>query len=221
MSYRFGNGVHWCACGGRIVFLDLREDRYSCLPRTSEAAFNRFVHGGLERDDAPRLQPLVARGMLIEDPLAPPPGPPPAVPPVLENFLDELEPLRRMLDVATAVASQLRWTLRLRLRPLATIATMIETRVRRRPTSGVPDRRIARIISALECSSLVLPSANRCLVRALALHDLCCRSGVRPLLVFGVRVDPFRAHCWVQLNGKVLIGDFEQVRLFTPIAALG
>jgi hypothetical protein len=44
---------------------------------------------------------------------------------------------------------------------------------------------------------------------------------MNPSLVFGVRMNPFRAHCWVQLGGQVLIGDFEQVRLFTPIAAFG
>jgi len=47
------------------------------------------------------------------------------------------------------------------------------------------------------------------------------RSGIYPRLVFGVRANPFRAHAWVQLEDKVLIGDYEQVRLFTPIAALG
>jgi hypothetical protein len=66
-----------------------------------------------------------------------------------------------------------------------------------------------------------MPAAGRCLVRAVAAHAACCAAGVRPRLVFGVCVDPFRAHAWIQLEEQVLVGDFEQVRLFTPIAVFG
>jgi hypothetical protein len=35
-----------------------------------------------------------------------------------------------------------------------------------------------------------------------------------------VRTNPFAAHAWVQIDEEVLVGDFEQVRLFTPILAV-
>jgi hypothetical protein len=36
-------------------------------------------------------------------------------------------------------------------------------------------------------------------------------------LVLGVVAHPFTAHCWVQLGTAVLVGGFEQARLYTPI----
>jgi hypothetical protein len=83
------------------------------------------------------------------------------------------------------------------------------------------DVRLHRIAAAFAAAGLVIPAADRCLVRAIALHSLCRRMGIRPRLVFGVRLDPFRAHCWVELDGLVLTQDFEQARLFTAILASG
>jgi hypothetical protein len=31
---------------------------------------------------------------------------------------------------------------------------------------------------------------------------------------------PFAAHCWVQLGDAVLIGGYEQARLYTPILVI-
>lgn len=69
--------------------------------------------------------------------------------------------------------------------------------------------------------SLVLRAADRCLVRALAVHSICRRHAIPAKLVLGVRMNPFGAHSWVQYNRAVLVGDVEQVRLYTPILVVG
>ena len=69
---------------------------------------------------------------------------------------------------------------------------------------------------------LVDERQSRCLVRALAVHRACRKGRVAgSRLVFGVTAHPFAAHCWVQLGNAVLVGGYEQARLFTPILVLG
>ena len=220
MPYRLRDRLHWCQCAGRIVFLDLLEDRYSCLVPDATAAFLRLAGGQAGPDDVRRLRPLILRGMLVEDRTAKPlKGA--AIPLASGDFANEPYPPPSLAGLLQAVTEQVRWGFLLRARPLAWIVN------RPRPT-GTPwpagqdgSLWVGKIISAFAAVSAFLPSEDRCLVRALAFNALCRRRGMNPSLVFGVRMNPFRAHCWVQLGGQVLIGDFEQVRLFTPIAAFG
>jgi len=219
MAYRVREGLHWCRCSGRILFLDLVEDRYSCLPRTLDSAFLRLSSGATDAADLAALRPLAAAGLLVED--RAPPAPPVTIPPAIGDHCAE-PGLSAAADVIAAIASQLRWALVLRLRPLGQIARSLERCAGRFEAPACdPDHVIGRFASAFAAASLLLPVHDRCLVRALAFRSLCVRRGVRPQLVFGVRLNPFHAHCWVQLDRRVLIGDFEQVRLFTPIAVVG
>lgn len=204
------------------MFLDLVADRYSCLPRAAEAAFLRFARGAEKPGDSSRLAALVERGMLVEDAGKTRPGLPTPIPPAMCDLTRDPEINPTALDLLHAISTQLKWACILRMRPLAQIAAGAQLRARQhRPTCSELGHYIGRIIAAFAATSIILPSADRCLVRALAMHDLCRRAGIHPLVIFGVRMNPFLAHCWVQLDGKVLIGDFEQVRLFTPIAAFG
>ena len=223
MGLHLRQHVYWCVCDGRIIFLDLLADHYFCLRREAAADFLQVVGCDGKTSDIGPLGGLLARGILVEDQRATTLTRSPPIEPASEDFLDEPYPSAKVGDVLVAVVFQSISACSLRTRGLAkTVATS-----RRRHAchiAGAPasrDRRLAEILSGFAAASLILPSADRCLVRALALHSICRRNGIRPLLVFGVRMDPFRAHCWVQLAAKVLIGDFEQVRLFTPLVALG
>jgi hypothetical protein len=62
--------------------------------------------------------------------------------------------------------------------------------------------------------------AKQCLPRALGANALCRAAGALPTLVFGVRLAPFAAHCWLQWHEAVIVGDLEQARMFTPILAV-
>ena len=221
-SYSLRRGLHWALCGGRVIFLDLLADRYFGLSQALEEAFLRFCSGDLADRWLDGLRPLVERRLLVEnedggraDPIGP-------VEPATADFLDEQRSQVNPLDLLAVLWAQARWSFLLRSRRLEEIAAGIESRSCKdcRSPPGA-DRRIARIGAAFCASSLLLPASDRCLVRALAFQDLCTRSRIYPQLVFGVRVNPFRAHSWVQLEGRVLIGDYEQVRLFTPVAAVG
>jgi hypothetical protein len=223
MGWRLPEDLHWCVADGRIVFLDLAADRYFCLSERAEAAFARWAASTPNAEDDERMHVLANQGLLVGDERATSLARRAAIEPACRDFMSGPNASPRLTDVLAAIASQLRSGAMLSLMGLGKAASALQTRsvrrVRANPASA--DQRLREIVSAFAQSSLILPCVDRCLVRALALHAICCRNGIRALVVFGVRMDPFRAHCWVQLEGEVLIGDFEQVRLFTPLVALG
>lgn len=222
MTFRLRDNLHWCACGGRIIFLDLEADRYFCLPFVAGEAFTRVAAGEPEPGDAERLGCLIARGMLIEDSGSGCLRRPPRIEVPTADFLQAPHPRAPIGDLLRAFVAEKRATLSTRKRALLNVIRDVDSRARRlRPRPLEDDTRLRRIASASAALSLVVRAADRCLVRALALHAICARQGIPSSLVFGVRVNPFGAHCWVQRDETVLVGDFEQVRLFTPILAVG
>ena len=125
---------------------------------------------------------------------------------------------RAAFDNAEALCLEMAASLWLRSWPLWAIVRRCRTRGT--PAAGAPDRIEAsarRLAGAFAFSAFLLGATDRCLVRGVAATWACRRRRLPAALVFGVRIDPFAAHCWVQLGEQVLVGDFDQVRLFTPI----
>ncbi|HUI59811.1 MAG TPA: lasso peptide biosynthesis B2 protein, partial [Steroidobacteraceae bacterium] len=59
---------------------------------------------------------------------------------------------------------------------------------------------------------------DNCLYDSLVLGDFLCRHGIHSQCVFGVRMTPFEAHCWVQSHGFILNGSVEIVGCYSPLA---
>lgn len=215
MPLRLRDGVSWCLCAGRAVFLDLERDRFFCLPPDRDAAFRSWAQG-TEPPSATRLEPLRQCGLLIPGEDGSQPLAPAKLVGATRDLAAESEGTATLYDIATAILAQHCASRLLRRRSLQAILAAPETQ----PGSlsvGDAAARARRLAAAFAASALILRTADRCLPRAIAMRSLCHRAGLRPLLVFGVRRDPFAAHCWVQLDDAVLVGELEQVRLFTPI----
>jgi hypothetical protein len=58
---------------------------------------------------------------------------------------------------------------------------------------------------------------NACLLDSLTLVNFLASYGVFPEWVFGVKTDPFYAHCWVQQGECVFNDTHDYVRGFSPI----
>ena len=221
MPLRLRDNLHWCNCEGRAVFLDTRADRYFCLPQAANGAFLRLAARSMQSGDVERLHLLVERGMLVEA------GPhaciesPALVEPPTHDLLEEPLPRARPLSILRAFASELRAACALRTRPFHQVVEAIRNgRPGNKAIQGKLDRSIQEIVSAATVVSFITRSHDRCLVRALAVHSACRSIGSKPKLVFGIIAHPFTAHCWVQLGGAVLVGGYEQTRLYTPILVL-
>jgi hypothetical protein len=52
------------------------------------------------------------------------------------------------------------------------------------------------------------------------LREWLDKAGLRPALVFAVRLDPFAAHCWLQHDELVLNDAVDRVGAFTPVLVL-
>lgn len=221
VSWSLRDGLHWCDCGGRAVFLDLRADRYFCLPREANAAFLRAVCNERLPQDSERLDLLVRRGLLGRGDAHAGIQSPATIEEPQSDFLSDQDGRASLLDIIRAISSELRITWLLRRR---TLHEVIERVRLSRPKLGFVQRHehgsIQSAVSAAEATALLLRSHDRCLVRGLALHSSCRKRGLNTKLVIGVIAHPFTAHCWVQLGSVVLVGGYEQARLYTPLLVL-
>jgi len=221
MPLELRDHVHWCDCDGRAVFLDTKADRYFCLSQPANEAFLRLAADQARRGDAERLQSLVARGILVDRR----PGGRIQAPPVLEpptcDIVGTQTARAALLPLMKALACEAEAAWALRSRRFDAVIDAVRTSGRRKRHGQPAEQALQRIAAASAAVSLLTRSHDRCLVRALAAHSLCIKSGIGAKLVFGVIAHPFSAHCWVQVGSAVLVGGYEQARLHTTILVIG
>lgn len=212
MSLILRAGVSWCICARQAVFLDLTRDRYFCLPDALDRIFRGWVAG--EAIDPIARDALIAAGVA---------EPGSGALPLAARHSAATRDLavgvrgRSIRDVLTAMAGQAFARRRLKRRSLASIvANDLEPRAGR-PEKAQDETVLRRIAGAFVTSGMLLRAADQCLPRAIAARRLCRSQGQDVALIFGVRLNPFAAHSWVQSGNAVVVGDLEQVRLYTPI----
>lgn len=66
----------------------------------------------------------------------------------------------------------------------------------------------------------LVPLSGNCLTDSLALVRWLHEHGAGATLIFGVKLDPFAAHCWVQTNEVLLNDHVERVERFIPVRAV-
>lgn len=218
MSLRLRDGVSWCSCAGRTVFLDLERDRYVCLSSAADAAFQRWAEAAEPNPDPAALAPLIKCGLLVSGDRRDGASSPASIVPAARDLALQAAGAAGPTDIVRAALAQYRAVRLLHRQALPRVVALLARRDGV-PRASPPDAevRARRLAAAFAAAGMVVRTADRCLPRAIAMRQLCGRAGIHPALVFGVRRDPFAPHCWIQLGDAVLVGDLEQVRLFTPI----
>ena len=216
MRYRLRENLFCCDIGGRFVFMDVAADRYFRLPPGREAALKQHLLGG--QVAAEDRQALIARGVIASAAQGPAPLPP--LPDSRDLVLPPaLRPRRR--DVARSLAARLAMRQRLRRVRLARLLEeSCSATARRREPPRDAEPRILALAGAFAASRAFLRSQDRCLADALAMMALCRREALCATLIFGVRLDPFAAHCWVQARQVVITGDVDDARTCSAILAV-
>ena len=221
MPFQLRQNLFWCEFAGRAVFLDVEADRYFCLPSDANAAFLRLATGDAEPRDAERLQMLISRGILIAGGTSATIEAPPTIEAAERDLLDEPHPSSGLYSVLRELVAEVLAIRLLRTREFSEVLEMVRRKgpKHRRPPRD-PNSLLQAIAGASDAASYLMRVQDRCLVRALAVHRICKKYGIRPKLVFGVIAHPFAAHSWDQLGNKVVVGGFEHARLYTPILVL-
>lgn len=219
MHYRVRDGLSWCVCGDQIVFLDLASDRYFRLRAADDQAFQQWARSG--GANGSRYARLIETGII-----APcgdndiPPDMARIAPPSVD-LGEQCTQRAHVIDIGRALVAQRKAASAVRQGRLMAVISEIKTGPHA-VTVSVRDADLAtgRIAAAFASMPLSFRKAGQCLPRALAAYALSRRAGVSPTLVFGVRLQPFAAHCWVQFGPNVIVGDLEQARMFVPILAV-
>lgn len=211
--------VSYGLVGGRSVFLDLRRDRYLGLDPAAEDAFAALrsaaepvVPKGAARDAL--LATELFRESSFRGRLAAA-----AVPRPRASINDTplprpgwLAPVRVWSAVARARKRRARTPL------FEIVDTLREARLAGLPQGdpGLAERAATEFLTVRP----LVPIARNCLLDCLALLDLMDPAAGHATLVFGVRLDPFGAHCWLQTDELLLTDTHDLVGNFTPVLAL-
>ena len=221
MGLQLRADTFFCIANHRVALLDLKADRYFCLPLKADAAFQRLVTGhALDTADMASLEPFIRNGLLEE-----PPGgivrcEDPTIGAPVASVVDEIAPTQwgsiAMLD---AISTRLRASARIKRRSIHTVIAHIQQRKR-----STKQQQVTRSYEGIEGSlgaflqtRKVIPTHDRCLPWSIALVDYLAKRRYFPDLVIGVKMKPFAAHAWVQIGDRVLSDRLDEVLPYTPI----
>ncbi|MGF7148946.1 hypothetical protein FHS96_002588 [Sphingomonas zeicaulis] len=213
---RLAPHLSFCEVSGRLIFLDLRQDRYFQLGNRSARRFREIIaRGGMVDPD----DDLVARDILV-----PGDGSDPAACQVVvpeRSMIEAHAADRRGRLSLSAGLGIVRTAAALRRGPLDHLVGRLQARQAGMPADAPADSaKLTRLIATFEHTRAWVPIPRVCLIDGLALLDLLLRNTVAARLVFGVKLDPFAAHCWVQSDTTILNDAVDHARNFTPIFVL-
>lgn len=226
--------VFFCITEGKGVFLDLVQDAYTAVSLSSCGdVTHEIAEAKADEAFAPHCEELVAEGLLAN------------VPSGGARFADYLSIIRpqnnifhlrddRAFGAGTAergarvgvgdivdfVSASHRASKALRRQHIS--STVEQVRVRKAAAGdAVADLELVRQETAIFRKLRPwYPRAYLCLYDALALVEFLAGRNLFPTWVFGVQVQPFGAHCWLQVGACVLNERVEYAKQFTPIMAV-
>lgn len=205
-------GLSFCEVGNRLIFLDLRRDRYFCLLEEAEHAFRLGMRAELS-GTAPELSFTSLVTAEYE-------SHPTACRPPLQldgSCWDDACPSVGAAATLGALVAVTRVRARLVLHGLAATVARIEKRRHIVPQRAADRCEVVRAVAPFVAVSKLVSTRDACLPHSLAIVDRLVRVGQPAQLVFGVRLGPFAAHCWVQQGSLVVNDRVDVVRTFTPI----
>ncbi len=240
--YQLAEDVFFCVSGRRLVFLDLRQNQYLCLnERNTQTAIELLTHSAeaemkpvkeiypdgrtVDIESAQSIvQALSHKGLLAEDStkgkeaislhLRIP-----------ENTLVTTgatqSPTVSVRHCVVFFQAALRASWKLRWQSMQRIVRGVDNRKRRNSKEQSPDYDTLReLVAVFHHLRPYYVRQYLCLYDSLALIEFLAHYRFFPSWVFGVKAEPFGAHCWVQGNDCILNDTADYVRCFTPIMAV-
>lgn len=222
--YVLRDDLSFCKVGGRLVFLDIGSDHYLRLPQELETALVQYLEANGPVDV--NVSELVNRNILVEG-AAPQLADRSKAPIATRSAMEASYPAPRVtasqaLEIIGLVVDTQR---RLKLHPFREALAVLPLCHPNPPadTKSPQSSTEQRIIEAAATFRRVrpyVPIRMRCLVDSLSMTRFLRRRGLHVRVVFGVAVDPFSAHCWVQAGDLLLNDTLGNATSHTPIRVL-
>lgn len=219
MSYHLPSHVSFGFVGGGAVLLDIEADRYLMLRGAEAGALAALGTSGAPRSGAdPALDRLTARGLLAK-------GPGAAVLPISvpAPTASALELAGKAERASALEIGRYRAGASLRLRFQGIGATVARWRaLKARHLRGRADRATdpGAMARGYAAARVQLPWRRLCVPDSLALARFLWKRDVDCDVLFGVRIDPFAAHAWVQKGELLLSDNINAVADYKPVFRL-
>lgn len=222
MGFALRDDVYYCIANRKVVMLDLISNTLFCLPAATDAAFQQLAENARPEGLIADLAPLISRGFLIEakgDGLRAP-RPSPLMP--LRDVSAASVPEGRLADTLMATFCQLFTICDLRVRPIH----MILASLRKRKASAIRqvdplmDDHARQGLAAMLATRRLIATQDKCLRWSIAVARHLARYGAYPNLVFGIRMQPFGAHAWIQAGDVVLNDSADHASQYAPILVI-
>lgn len=200
--------VSFAFVDGRPLFLDVEEDSYFLLAPEAEAPFGRWLASGGDPADPPdAIAATVIAGRLDPRPVI-------AESPIGSALLEKA--MRCSLaDVAAACRLVVAARLTIRRRPLGQWLASVERG--ELPNRRAADDTLTGLAARFAAARRLAPVAGNCLSNSLALLRWLGDQADGACLIFGAKLDPFAAHCWVQAGDLLLNDHPDRIERFTPV----
>ncbi len=218
MTLALSDKIYGCVSNGRAALLDLETSTYFCLPDDLDPPIQKLLAGKpIDTNEENILQALVDEGVLIrttsvrtfdkggiELP---------------KHYIPAEQEPAPFWAVGLAVSYQIAAGMALTFCPLADVVEKHKARTRRLTTRPLEAdlATLTKAATAFEASERLLPSNNKCLRRSLAMATYLADRNVAAKLVIAVKMRPFAAHAWTQVEDVVVNDHIDNVRPFTPI----
>lgn len=230
-----------CETGGYGVFLDLKNDKYTAVAPEDLRTIRATVEGWTASptaitqpaaqkpenatsasQDGDVIQTLLKEGLLTADAS----NGKPATLPLLEQPTTSLWEFPRpwpqfgRRDLWNFISAWAATTVRLRALPIRYVVNRWrKAEIQQRRQSASFEINKARLLTAIHfvLQPAFYSAKDACLRNSLTMLDFLAKYDVYPQCVFGVKMEPFAAHAWIQHGPVVLTDPIEHVKTFTPI----
>lgn len=201
--------VHLACIGPDAVLLDVGNDTYHCAPNGARLCTMLATDGAAVDERA--VSDLAAACLTCADP----PGAvrrPPSLP--TRSVIHDARPLDLLRDLGPALSALRHVRMARRVQGLAPYLAM------QAPSAGSDPADVVEASRRFWTLLPYLPIEGECLVRSALLMRFLRAQDLDADWVFGVRLHPFAAHCWVQVHDLCLNDDVERLTPYTPIMVL-
>jgi hypothetical protein len=221
-TYFLPRHVHFCQRGDAFVFLDLHQDDYTLVNGPAATALKE-LSSQPGRDLSNDLHELLQGGLLTTEANAGKRVVPTRIDLAAECLVDReslhdvrvhLGHITNFFSACAAAKMSLRW------RKIETTVMSVARRKERHAETSFDMERAQELTAVFHKLRGFFPANYLCLFDSLALLEFLAKYGIYPTWVFGVRLEPWAAHCWVQNGHWLLNEEVEAAATYTPIMAI-